>query len=411
MYKFIVATHMFPITVYHGSDVEVPSLDRRTLYVTPDPTYSYIQRSKHIYQATFQPTQPYWTDNQNMIESLRSRPDDIQMLKDMGYDAVVYAKPGEPARGASGWGNDSAQYMCLSPSVLSNWAPVHITPKQLDLPPRTYRDVVGPLYHGTDSVFHHYDTFEDIGIHFGTLKAATDRLKKTGRDQAVTIELITPNQIDVLRAQYAGKAPSSTFLDLTMGLLLRKLQHPKTDLYKTLSALPEHELLDIAQEYKQKKDIPDYDESVKRGQQEPFYRVLCAGKTLLDTPVAEYAARFSAFAQAHLIKKSFVLLSNPVTLPDLGTWPLEDILKNLSGSPEVLAKMRDASTASEKRSIVCEAIKNAGFDGIKYTNVVEDPGSYSYIALSQAQVVTLSPPLPRTPDAPEVAQQLRRRML
>jgi hypothetical protein len=401
---------MFPITVYHGSDTEIPSPDERPLYVTPDPAYGYIQKSKLVYEAIFYPKQPYWTDNQNMIESLRHRPDDIQMLKDMGYDAVVYAKPGEPTVGGSGWGSDRAQYLCLSPAVLSNWKPIAIAPSQLELPSRTYIDVVGPLYHGTDAVFHRYESFDDIGIHFGTLRAAADRLKKTGREQHVTISLITPSPTDLMRATHAQKKYSASFLDLTMDLLLRKIKHPKTDLYDTLSLLPEHELLDVAQEYKKKPDIPDYEASVKRGQNPPFYKVECAGKTLLETTSAEYAVRFSEFAQAHLTKKSFLLISNPVTLPDLGTWSLEDVLRHVGGTPEHLKKISEAVSVEEKRAVVHDAMKSAGFDGIKYLNAVEDAGHYSYIALSPAQVVTLSPPLPRMQDTPGIMQQLRRRM-
>ena len=92
---------MRSITVYHGSSrPDVVPNHEKILYVTPDTRYNYIQHSEYTYRASFKSQTPYLTDNQSFVEALRSNPERIQVLRDMGYDAVLYSSPNDLSSGA-----------------------------------------------------------------------------------------------------------------------------------------------------------------------------------------------------------------------------------------------------------------------------------------------------------------------
>lgn len=75
-----------------------------------------------MHQAQFSPKTPYITDSLSLIEGLRNRPEHTATLKALGYDSVIYASRVNITKGASGWGNDAAQYVVLDHSVLSDWS-------------------------------------------------------------------------------------------------------------------------------------------------------------------------------------------------------------------------------------------------------------------------------------------------
>lgn len=92
----------------------------------------------------------------------------------------------------------------------------------------------------------------------------------------------------------------------------------------------------------------------------------------------------------------YIRLENPVRMPDLGTWGVEEILRHL---PDGIATDADQERimaaegwdkpreiGESRYDLLREHLLSKGIDGIVYQNEVEDPGSESYIAFSPTQI-------------------------
>jgi len=91
-------------------------------------------------------------------------------------------------------------------------------------------------------------------------------------------------------------------------------------------------------------------------------------------------------------------LSNPVTLPDLGTWGLNDIISNLPPAAALSASEKSTIFTAQREGRMNDdwaelrkALTSKGFDGVKYRNLVEDKGSTSFIAFSPSQIKSADP--------------------
>ena len=75
------------------------------------------------------------------------------------------------------------------------------------------------------------------------------------------------------------------------------------------------------------------------------------------------------------------------------------IMRQVPGGNAHMERMYAADSETGMFEVVRDAIEQAGFDGISYTNEVEDKGSLSDIPLRKEQIITIGPKL-SLPDAP-----------
>ncbi len=86
----------------------------------------------------------------------------------------------------------------------------------------------------------------------------------------------------------------------------------------------------------------------------------------------------------------YLSIQKPLELPDLGVWEPSELVKilvdrgvmNAHESDRVLMKGDKNSKMEELRNV----LKSKGYDGVFYTNTVEDKGSVSWIAFDGTQV-------------------------
>lgn len=387
--------------MYHGSDETTVVPSERPLYVTPSADYGYIQKKPHVYRALFQPKAPYWIDNQNTIESMRQRPEVLVGLKQLGYDSVIYASPKNIYKGASGWGSDVAQYIVLDPNSVHAWELMQQKPRATEIPNDVYPDHLhGPVYHSSQLFFVNYDVLPgNEGIHFGSRIAAEDRQKALGLP-LVEIKNVEPSVIDRLRYQYKDVSiendkRTSTLVDNVIHVLLRKLENPKSNIPGTVQEMSSDEQIKILSEYTQKPDASTYQQSLMRAEAGVHYEVTVSGHTLWRGCEIDVAHWMKKSIEAHQLKSAYLVMKNPVELPDLGLWSARDIAHHLNLTDN---EKEQFSQSEQPYTWLSEFFHKNGIDGIRYRNKVEGTErKWSYIATQDTQIIPIGPKLSAYP--------------
>lgn len=92
-----------------------------------------------------------------------------------------------------------------------------------------------------------------------------------------------------------------------------------------------------------------------------------------------------------------VTILRALHMEDLGTWSFSGVMRELKLNKVITAEQVNEAYDHWNRSdaegwgFVRQVMKAAGFDGVVYSNAVEDRGSDSWIALDQSQIVPLDP--------------------
>lgn len=100
-----------------------------------------------------------------------------------------------------------------------------------------------------------------------------------------------------------------------------------------------------------------------------------------------------------------ISFENALEIVDLGTWGFPSILRELRSKGVLSAAQVDAAYEANNRSdsagwaFVKEAIRAAGYDALRYSNLVEDAGSESFIVLEAHQATPVDFEEERTRDA------------
>jgi hypothetical protein len=380
------------IRVFHGSSKPVHSLsENKITYTTPSLNYGYIKTMPHIQTGIASPITPYYTDKPSVVESLRSFPEKVQVLKHMGYDSVVYAKPGNLLKGASGWGDDAPQIIILNPDIITKWEPAKGSALNTLDQPYKPTNMIGPFFHSTSEAFLSFEESTDIGFHFGTFQAASDRTNPDTNNLDITIELECKSNTDLQRFKYHSITQAENTETILLQLLYRKLTYPKPDLELQVHSMNEDEVISLIDEFQSKPDYPHYDESLERAQKEDKYNVKIGNKIFVQVHSLEHAENVKSSIPGLLMKKSYLAVNNPLRMQDLGTWSAQSILANMPNTNVREHKLHLAESNEAAFEIVRKAIINQGYDSIVYENAVEDPGSDSYIVFNQAQILDMGP--------------------
>lgn len=126
---------MVKLRAYNGDAIPNKKFRDGISYFTPSKNYSYIKNSPYVTDAELTFNNPYHTENQSMIERLRSHPDWISDLKNEGYDGVIYSAKNDYTKGATGWGNDYPQYLVFSNSqikIIEQYANPHLMQESIN---------------------------------------------------------------------------------------------------------------------------------------------------------------------------------------------------------------------------------------------------------------------------------------
>lgn len=380
---------------YHASKNAIFHKPEHPFYCTPNNNYKLLYERPNLHRCNLNISAPYHTDNLSLIESLSQFPEKLALLKNMGFDCVVYSKPGNPLRGASGWGNDASQYLVLDPSIVVNWRAIPIPSK---LPAQTVeeKNVLGRFHHSASSYFSEFNAQGEIGVHFGTAKAARARERALKNETDVRAEFFGPSKLDIERLNSHQKEPSSE-AEMLYFLLLKKLNSPRQSLKETVFNMPVDDIRGTFAEYKDKPDSATFQDSIERAKLGEHYKVLVDGNSRFETTSKELAETYVKAYLSCFHKKADILMNNPLELADLGLWSAQDILKAINPDDETI-KAYWEKPDDEKMEFVTHIIKGMGYDGITYKNKVEDEGSVSCIVFEKEQVHQYHERLPEFPS-------------
>jgi hypothetical protein len=106
-----------PFRAYHGSPANISKFDRPA-YFSPDRNYA--AKFGNVHEVDISPQNPYYTNNEAFIESLRSFPERAAELRAKGHDAAILSgsdKAMEPLLLLGGY--KQPQIYSLDPSIVS----------------------------------------------------------------------------------------------------------------------------------------------------------------------------------------------------------------------------------------------------------------------------------------------------
>lgn len=251
--------------------------------------------------------------------------------------------------------------------------------------------VTHPVYHGSNVLFDKFEITSDIGFHFGSKQAATERMVTTGGSPEFEIESDFPSKLDWYR-QKASIYDGNDSKESLFYLLLRKLENPTVkQLRDALSKMSDNEVHELLSEYSSYPDSKSYKKSIDtyNNSSRKFYitnngtRVNDDGFDVLTDAESELKKYKSKYLEP---RKFWIDIKHPIQMKDLGTWSVLDIVRELNLDEDVSEYIMSADSLQEKYDRLKTQITNRGYDGIAYTNKVEDSGSRSYIVFNDNQI-------------------------
>ncbi len=109
--------------------------------------------------------------------------------------------------------------------------------------------------------------------------------------------------------------------------------------------------------------------------------------------ISDHKTKDEAQKEANKIPKerplmaTYLNIENPIEMPDLGVWKWMNVARYLWDNKYITKRdYEKAFNSSNQERAVADIMLKKGYDGIKYTNTEEDPGSVSWIALNPTQI-------------------------
>ena len=112
--------HGQPLVVFHGTDADFTAFRAGPSYFSPRLDYSFVRNSDVVMPVYLNIQNPYRPASQQEIETIRSNPERYEELKVQGYDGMIWSKPDDIMKGASGWGNDLPQIVAFYPNQVKS---------------------------------------------------------------------------------------------------------------------------------------------------------------------------------------------------------------------------------------------------------------------------------------------------
>jgi hypothetical protein len=92
------------------------------------------------------------------------------------------------------------------------------------------------------------------------------------------------------------------------------------------------------------------------------------------------------------VREYEITFQNALEIVDLGTWGFPSVLRELRSKGVLSGEQGDAAYTANNESdaagwaFVKDALRTAGYDALRYSNLVEDAGTESFIVLEAEQV-------------------------
>ena len=249
----------------------------------------------------------------------------------------------------------------------------------------------GPWFHSSDEVFNEFAETSDIGFHFGSENAASDRRARTSTPE-VEIDFASPSSlaIESLRVFHnnLGSSPQEQLFDL----IIQKSSNPRANIKAIIDELSLEDIQNTFNEYAGKETTPEFIRRVNEAIRGNHYKISLDGKVLGTSENKEGANTLKASIENQLSSPFKVMLraSSPIKLPDLRVWSAISIAIAADFNESEMSIVQSASDREEQYRKVTSILKSKGFDSISYTNEVEDPGSQSVIVFDNEQILKLS---------------------
>lgn len=249
---------------------------------------------------------------------------------------------------------------------------------------------LGPLYHGTSVYFTSFRHSYDFGFHFGT-KQAAQKFMKFEPPELDAPEL-SPREKDFLSV---ATTPPQTDKEKVIQTLIRVLSNPDLGkIRREVENMDPTEIKDILTQYKDVSSSDAYLKKLRGLSAKKKWVVTQNGDLVISTLEEDKAKKVWGAVKKHLEDPAYYLmLDNPLEVPDLGQWPVSE-LANAIGVPRSYLPedfYRNRFSIQAGYAAIKEYLLEHGFDGLVYTNLVEDPGKLSYIVLTPEQIKSAAP--------------------
>lgn len=105
-----------------------------------------------------------------------------------------------------------------------------------------------------------------------------------------------------------------------------------------------------------------------------------------------FGTRAAARTMGRHLMPAFLRIENPIRLPDLGTWGLFDVMRNIprsiltSKEVDEIGTIHQTGYAGQSDELLIAKLRAKGYDGFTYENAIEDKGTMSYIAFEPTQI-------------------------
>lgn len=236
------------------------------------------------------------------------------------------------------------------------------------------------VFHGTTAYVGPRFTFREqpgshLGFHFGTARAANDKLVSDRE----SVHRRGPPAAYVFDADQRNEARTRIFAE-ERALDKRISQIYNDILDRNPRSMPDllEQLFDEGREDEAIQLIlSNQRRSTPSPQEELELRRIDERKRALQEELAE---AFSRVKPGENIIPVYLSIKRPIVARD-ANWGDPDAIRKANQHVEEIANMRFRSTAELRDGLI-----RLGYDGIKYENKVEDPGSISWIAFSPNQI-------------------------
>lgn len=248
-------------------------------------------------------------------------------------------------------------------------------------------------YHATNSYFVDFEESSDIGFHFGSKKAATDRLKAIGGKPKVTIEKISFPATNPFGIG-SNDENSDNVVKRAIAIIIPRLNSPTSSAVAKVKQCNTDELLDFISEYSSKPISASYKRLTENIGNPDEYSILVGGTAAIKgISDSKKAKELKKEVSNSFLKKVNLSLKNPIRLDDLGTWSPHSFCLALGLDQSTTSDILSCNEPKESYSKIRSLILSLGHDGIVYSNAVEGSGD-SYIVFDKSQIEVINSPKP-----------------
>lgn len=244
-------------------------------------------------------------------------------------------------------------------------------------------------YHATNSYFAEFRISGDIGFHFGSKKAAGDRIKALGGKPVVTIEKNTYPQTNPFGIM-EGDEQSDCIVKRAIATIIPRLNNPSKVAVNKISKCNKVELSEFISEYKLQPISESYIRIVENIGKGDDFTIMIDGIEAGVRSSKSEATQLKKTIESSFFKNANLSIKNPIRLEDLGTWSAHSLCLALNLDSRSMTEVLSMGSEDAYKRLI-KIIESNGYDGIIYNNKVEGRGD-SYIVFHPEQIELINKP-------------------